>query len=132
MIIVLILRRNKPTKDCVLDGSITTTTLTPATTITTTTVPFITPTSFSVHLGTVLGTICSISESTVYITGTTFESGVILYVNPTFNTKVIGYDYVSPVYSAEGGSGVTGWIFNLNSTTGVVGTNTGETACSIA
>jgi hypothetical protein len=67
-------------------------------------------------LGNNSGTICSGSTQTLYTNGA-FGVGQVLYYDSALSTPVTGYSYVVQSVSSE--------IFNLNSSTGVVGSYTG-------
>jgi hypothetical protein len=71
-------------------------------------------------LGNSTGTICSNAASTYYTNGA-FAVGGTLYIDSALTTPVTGSSYVANV--------ATGHIFNLNSSTGAIGADTGI-ACS--
>lgn len=68
-------------------------------------------------LGNNSGTICSGSSVTLYTNGA-FGVGQVLYEDSALTTPVTGYAYVVQTISSE--------IFNLNSSTGVIGSYTGS------
>jgi len=66
-------------------------------------------------------TVCSAAEITVYIPSTdSFTTGTTVYIDASLNTPLTGFTFISETVSAT--------IWNLDSSTGVIGTSTGN-AC---
>lgn len=82
-------------------------------------VPVNTVISGSAQLGNTSGAACSAGITAVYTSGT-FVTGDTIYLNSGLNSPVVGFIYVL----------IGGIIYNLNSTTGVLGTNSGL-SCSV-
>lgn len=76
--------------------------------------------SGSFLLGNSLGSVCAASPTTLY-SSVPFAFGVTMYTNTGLSTVVSGFAYIVPA---------AGNIFNLNATTGVVGSNTGSNCTS--
>lgn len=68
------------------------------------------------RLDNVLANICGDSGITLY-SSAPFASGVVMYTNSSLSTLVTGFSYIAPS---------TGEIFNINSSTGLVGADTGS------
>lgn len=77
--------------------------------------------SGSFLLDNVIYNICGDSPVTLY-SSSPFASGVTMYSDAGLTTIVTGFTYIAPVS--------TGQIYTLNSSTGVVGVNTGNTCTS--
>ena len=74
--------------------------------------------SYQAKYGSNLSTICSQSAQTVYISGV-FATGATVYSDAALTIPLTGYIYISET--------VSGTIWNINSSTGVIGTSTGNT-----
>lgn len=79
------------------------------------TVPYNTTISGSIQLGNTLSGVCAAAVSTLYTSGT-FVPGSTLYIDAAMTTPVTGFVYA--LYN--------GIIYNLNTSTGVLGTDTGQ------
>jgi hypothetical protein len=76
-------------------------------------------TSYQAKYGSNLSTICSQSVQTVYIINTgTFSTGTTVYSDAALTIPLSGNIYISET--------VSGTIWNINSSTGVIGTSTGN------
>jgi hypothetical protein len=74
--------------------------------------------AYSVQLSTTIGGVCSASPSIVYSSSATWEVGMTLYATSGLTTLKTGFSYVL--------NDITTDIYNLNSTTAVVGSDTGS------
>lgn len=81
-----------------------------------------TGTAGSYTLGNNTGTICAAAATTLYTNGA-FGVGKILYIDSALTTPVTGYSFV--VNSADG------VIYNLNTSTGLIGTTTGLSCTAV-
>ena len=70
---------------------------------------------------TVIYNVCGDTPHTLY-SSAPFATGVVLYTNIGLTTPLTGYTYVAAVS--------TGLIYNINSSTGVIGTSTGSSCTS--
>lgn len=68
------------------------------------------------YLNSVIYDVCASTPTTLY-SSVPFAVGVTLYTNAGLTIPITGFDYVSP--------STTGTIYNLNTSTGVVGSSTG-------
>ena len=98
-----------------------TTTAAPTTTTTTTTsTTTIASTSWQARYSVNIGDVCSQPNITVYtIVGASFTTGDVVYVDAGLTTPLLGFDYISEL--------LTGTVYAINSGTGVIGINTGNT-----
>ena len=78
-----------------------------------------TGTASKVLLGNDTGTICAQAPSLVRYTNGAFVPGAVLYEDSSLTTPVTGYSYVVNVVNSH--------IYNLNSVTGIIGSDTGLT-----
>lgn len=68
-----------------------------------------------------VGSICSAQEQVVFIAnGNTFTTGTTVYTDAGLTNPLVGFTYLSET--------VSGTVWNINSSTGVIGTSTGD-AC---
>jgi hypothetical protein len=75
-------------------------------------------TSYQAKYGSDLSTMCSQSQQTVYIISFgAFTTGTTVYSDAALTTPLTGNIYISEV--------ISGTIWNINSSTGVIGTSTG-------
>jgi hypothetical protein len=72
---------------------------------------------YSVKLGSTDGNACAGTTQTVYSGSNSFNTGMTLYTTSALTTPIAGFEKVVLMPTAD--------IFNINSTTGVVGSNTG-------
>jgi hypothetical protein len=72
---------------------------------------------YSVKLGSTDGNACAGTTQTVYSGSNSFDTGMTLYTTSALTTPIAGFEKVVLMPTAD--------IFNINSTTGVVGSNTG-------
>lgn len=64
-------------------------------------------------------TVCSAAEVTVYIQSTdSFTTGTTVYIDASLNTALTGFSFISET--------ISGTIWNINSSTGVIGSSTGN------
>jgi hypothetical protein len=75
-------------------------------------------TSDSFKLENTLGAVCSAGLTTLYWNGGAFGEGRTMYTDEFLTTPVTGFDFIALASAGE--------IFNLDDTTGVVGTTTGN------
>lgn len=95
----------------------TTTTSTSTTTTTTTTVPF---TSWEARYSNSIGAVCATPSVIVYTaSGASFTTGDTVYTDSGLTTPLLGFDYISEL--------VSGTVYAINSGTGIIGANTGNT-----
>ena len=95
-----------------------TTTTTTTTTSTTTTTTTVASTSYEVRYNSNISTICTESPFTVYlISSETFSTGATVYTNAALTIPLSGNIYIS--------ENISGVIWNINSSTGVIGSSTG-------
>lgn len=81
----------------------------------TVTVTYAQTVSGTFNLGNTISSVCAAPATTLYFSGT-FGQGTILYTDNLLSTPITGYSFVI----------FNGIIYNLSSTTGTVGTNTGQ------
>lgn len=81
-----------------------------------------TGTAGSYTLGNLTGTICAAAATTLYTNGA-FGIGKVLYIDSALTTPVTGYTFVV--------NSVDGIIYNLNTSTGVVGASTGLSCTAV-
>lgn len=93
----------------------TTTTTSTSTTTTTTEAPPI----LLAKLSNALGDICSKPDTQVYTISGLIVPGITVYYDSVFSVPITAFDFIDDYY----GSGI---VFNLNSLTGLIGGNTGE------
>src|SRR5574343_98921 len=63
--------------------------------------------------------ICSELEQSLYTAvGDSFTTGTTVYTDPALTTPLVGYNFISEL--------ITGIVYEINSTTGVIGINTGS------
>jgi hypothetical protein len=72
---------------------------------------------YSVKLGSTDGNACAATTQTVYSGSNSFNTGMTLYTTSALTTPITGFEKVVLMPTAD--------IYNINSTTGVVGSNTG-------
>jgi hypothetical protein len=72
---------------------------------------------YSVKLGSTDGNACAGTTQTVYSGSNSFNTGMTLYTTSALTTPIAGFEKVVLMPTAD--------IFNINSITGVVGSNTG-------
>lgn len=75
-----------------------------------------TGTAYTAQYSNSTGTICTELSQTVYTSGS-WGPGETVYTNSGLSTPLVGYDYISESTSSV--------IYNLNSSTGVIGSSTG-------
>ena len=72
---------------------------------------------YEVKLGSTDGNACAGTTQTVYSGSNSFNTGMTLYTTSALTTPITGFEKVVLMPTAD--------IYNINSTTGVVGSNTG-------